>query len=248
MRTTDVSGTSMQRTGAVLNATRRQPGPGTAWAGAGLVSAGWVLGIAVVLTGPVRSGELALDELLARHRDLVGDSLAESFGILFGPVMGLVLLGGACVLVWLRDRVAAVQLAFLTLAGWASVLVVKAVLHRARPQASVVHALLRETGRDGFPSGHTALAAAAVVAAAVVLWSRRRPVGALVTMGALLTTVVAVSRLYLGVHYAADVLAAPLLAGGMVLLLSPLVVSPRGAAVVDRALGGIVTLHRSGER
>lgn len=81
----------------------------------------------------------------------------------------------------------------------------------ARPRPEVIPPLaISET--FSFPSGHTAIAMAFYGSLAVILWgcnSRTAPV-ALV----LLATVVALSRVYLGMHYPSDVLGSLLLGTG----------------------------------
>jgi membrane-associated phospholipid phosphatase len=139
-------------------------------------------------------------------------------GTRIAPVLLLV----GCGLLWTRHRFAAVTVGVLTVVGWFSVDVGKVLVHRPRPPATAVHALVTETAADSYPSGHTAFAAAAVfaVVAALVLTGRSTRVAWAV--GLPLVAVVALSRLYLGVHYLADVVASVVFAGASVLVVTAL--------------------------
>jgi membrane-associated phospholipid phosphatase len=81
-----------------------------------------------------------------------------------------------------------------------AVTVLKELVDRARPPASGVDAIGVIPASASFPSGHSATAFAAAVAVGMFYPRLRRPLLAL-------AAVVALSRVYLGVHYATDVLA-----------------------------------------
>ena len=106
----------------------------------------------------------------------------------------------------------------LTIAGWLSVEIGKALVHRARPPMTTVHALVVETKPDSYPSGHTAFAAALVFAVVATLVLLRRPTRTVWWVGVPFVVVVAASRLYLGAHYLTDVIASVIFAGGTVLI------------------------------
>lgn len=145
-----------------------------------------------------------------------------------------VVTGALCLLMaaWLvggRRRLAAV----LTMAAWTSgqiaVAAIKAGLHRARPDLlpPLVHA-------DGysFPSAHAFSTVVAYGLLAALLAARRHGRARLVPwLGwAALVGVVGYSRIYLGAHYATDVLGSVLLGGAWlqgVLLVIELVENPR---------------------
>ena len=82
----------------------------------------------------------------------------------------------------------------------ALVTVFKELFDRARPPVSGVEAVGIIPASASFPSGHAATAFAAAVAVGAFYPRLRRPL-----LG--LAAVVALSRVYLGVHYASDVLA-----------------------------------------
>jgi membrane protein DedA with SNARE-associated domain/membrane-associated phospholipid phosphatase len=119
------------------------------------------------------------------------------------PVAGALVLFTAAFAAWRRRPIDAITL----LAGlgltYAAVHVGKAAYDRPRPEDGLVDAML-----SAYPSGH-ALYAVALVACATVLvragtgWAVR--VGA-ITVAVALAAAVALSRVYLGVHYLSDVL------------------------------------------
>ena len=145
-----------------------------------------------------------------------GDGAASSFGedIRWGPATFLLLLASAWWVKWpLIAAVAAAGdcrrrcLPRATLAAFGAVAaagglvtVFKELFDRARPPVSGVEAVGVIPASASFPSGHAATAFAAAVAVGAFYPRLRRPL-----LG--LAAVVALSRVYLGVHYASDVLA-----------------------------------------
>lgn len=85
-------------------------------------------------------------------------------------------------------------------AAGVTVTILKELFDRARPPDSGVDAVGVIPASASFPSGHAATAFAAAVAVGMFYPRLRRPLLAL-------AAVVALSRVYLGVHYATDVLA-----------------------------------------
>ncbi|MEF2247779.1 phosphatase PAP2 family protein [Paenibacillus sp. IITD108] len=91
--------------------------------------------------------------------------------------------------------------------------VLKLTFHRARPE---VHRLIEETGFS-FPSGHTMAALALYGAVAFLLWRHASTVALralIIGITALFIFMIAVSRIYLGVHFPSDI-AGGILASGM---------------------------------
>lgn len=120
----------------------------------------------------------------------------------------LIAIVGACGDARCRRKLPAAAIAALSAAALAgiTVTILKAVFDRARPP-------LADPGLDpvgtlpasaSFPSGHAATAFAAAVAVGVFFPRLRKPLLAL-------AAVIAVSRVYLGVHFATDVLVGSLL-------------------------------------
>ncbi|MDN5767047.1 MAG: phosphatase PAP2 family protein [Humibacillus sp.] len=186
--------------------------------GALLLAVGLVLGFTVTSIGARNTGELSLDVDIAGHRDGVLIALARFVNVGIGPVVAPILLVIGCAFLWRRSRFAAVSVVGLTIAGWLSVELGKALVHRARPPITTVHALVVETKPDSYPSGHTAFAAALVFAVAVTLILLGRPIRTVWWVGVPFIVLVAGSRLYLGAHYLTDVIASVIFAGGTVLV------------------------------
>ncbi|MER7070628.1 phosphatase PAP2 family protein [Terrabacter sp. NPDC000476] len=176
-------------------------------AGGGLLAIALALGFVLTAVGAARTGELALDESISRHRDAALSAVARGIDVGFGTTVAPVLLLVACGILWTRHRFAAVALGALTTVGWLSVELGKALVRRPRPPAATVHALVSETAADSYPSGHTAFVAAVLFASVAALALAGRRTVAAWLLGVPVVVVVGLSRLYLGVHYLGDVIA-----------------------------------------
>lgn len=187
-----------------------------------LFGMGLLVGGVVTVVGPRATGELALDVTLSHHRDALLNALSWLVDIGFGPVVAPLLLIVVGVVVWFRNRPAALTLLIVTIVGWLSVGVGKFIFARSRPPAALVHTLATETGLDSFPSGHVAFAAALVGGAVLALRVAGRPIALAVLIGIPLVIIVAALRLYSGAHYLGDVVAAPLFTTGTVFGISAL--------------------------
>lgn len=138
------------------------------------------------------------------------DALALGLNWLFGPPVAsvLVLLGGGGV--WLATgRIRpVVRFASIVLIPWLGTEAIKLLVHRARPDIpSLPHRLVLEPGGLSYPSGHTSFAACFALGFIVI--TAGRPSRAIITAAAvLLALLTAGSRVYLGVHYPSDVIAA----------------------------------------
>lgn len=129
----------------------------------------------------------------------------------FGPGILPILVGLACLAWWLatkRWRNPAL-LAGAMVTSTVIAFVVKAIVHRPRPPASLQVIPGLETSFS-FPSGHTAGAATLVLTLAYLVWSGPRGrwrLMALAVGSVLIIALVGGSRLYLGYHFVTDVLA-----------------------------------------
>ncbi len=158
----------------------------------------------------VAGGMLAVDQAvsLALHR-LASPPLTAAMRLiteLGAAVVAVPLLGLTVgVLLARRRRGLAVLVAVSWLGSWAIDTLTKLVFARARPS---LFEPLASAASYSFPSGHTLSAVISFGLLAYLLARRRSPwVRAALVLGAVvLMVLVAVSRIYLGVHYFTDVL------------------------------------------
>ena len=120
------------------------------------------------------------------------------------PVLVAVTLSAAIGLVLKSRWRAAIALVLAYVVTDATVAVVKLIVERPRPNES-----LTEAGGFSFPSGHsaTSMAVYGCLAFALARAVRGFPRVAIALAGAGLVVVIGLSRIYLGVHYASDVVA-----------------------------------------
>jgi membrane-associated phospholipid phosphatase len=192
------------------------------------VSANLALGSALVTYDPRLAGLLHAIRTPDLTRvmwasTLLGDGLV---------VAALTVLGCALFLLWGR-RARALYLASVVASGAALQAIVKLVVQRERPPVDLM--LIAVPGGWSYPSGHTVsslllLGALAFLAARGLPGVRRRLVS--ITLAVVGVTMVGVSRVYLGVHWPTDVLAAWAL----------------GAAWLALGSGALVTWERYGPR
>ena len=181
---------------------------------------------------------------LVAHRNPAIDDVALAVSTALGPVeiAFLTIVGAVAVGITFRSVLAG--LTVLATVGGASALcsLIKLLVSRARPPFAVQEVL--ETDYS-FPSGHVTGTAALVgiLAVAFGLAASRVLQGLLTVAAVLAVSAVALSRLYLGVHWLTDVSAGALLAAAVVTVgaagLAVLVADPPRAA--ESALPGSVT-------
>jgi undecaprenyl-diphosphatase len=192
--------------------------PALALAGAGVL--GWAVLLLMVLTHEgFAEHDAAVTDWVVAHRDGVLTTVMTAVSSSAASALVVVLAAGAVLAVAARTR-SWTPLSTLVLAGGgagAGAEVLKALVRRSRPP------LADELGAPesgyGFPSAHTLVTAALVAAAAVVVW-RAVQVRAVRLLAAGTAVVVSglmgASRLYLGDHWASDVLASYALAVAVV--------------------------------
>lgn len=207
-----------------------EPGPSvpttrpgrSALVGALLLAIGTVLGLYLTATGARATGELRLDEFIGAHRAAPLVALANVVNVGLGPALAPFLLLTLCLLLARQNRWAGLVFAASAMVGWFSVALGKITIGRHRPPGGDVHALVRETGLDSYPSGHTALAAAIVAGLVMALTVSGRSTRWAWVLGVPFVVLVAASRLYLGAHYLGDVVGAMIYVTGSVLIFSAL--------------------------
>ncbi len=183
-------------------------------------------------------------EWLATHRDLWLTAMLKGFTGAGGPLPLVVLASLTCAAaVWRCKSWLPVTLTLVGVGGVALVIVTaKALVVRNRP--ALPFAVIAEDGYS-FPSGHaTGTAAIALLCAwmltrwVIASWTGRVIVW---TAAAALSAVIGFSRVYLGVHYASDVLAGWLLGttwAGIVVIVGSWWDNTRRARAAEPVRGG----------
>lgn len=170
------------------------------------------------------AAELAVDQSISSRHEPFLNAAALALNTVFGPLGGALMLAGICLYLLLARRAPVNAVAFGAVAavGWLSCQLFKAVVGRPRPDpALLANPLAPETASDSFPSGHVCLAVALAFALFYLCRGTGREKPAL-ALGTLMVVVVALSRLYIGVHYPTDVLASVLAATAAILFFAGL--------------------------
>jgi membrane-associated phospholipid phosphatase len=178
-----------------------------------LVVLGLALAFAARGTGPL-PGDLALSRLIQQPPPdgLVGSLLMRASDVVWFLAPLAVLIG-----LLVRQWLAAV---FILLAGSTGVLVgvvIKALVARPRPTADLVQ-VYDSPESYAFPSTTAFFAAVFLGMIGYLIWQPRRRV-AIVTIGLLLLLSSGLSRVYVGAHWATDVLGGWLLGGAWLYVL-----------------------------
>lgn len=124
------------------------------------------------------------------------------------PVLIALSLAATAALVWLRRKRAALLFVITMLAGFLLDLTLKLAFHRARPPESFFGMPMPDS--YSFPSGHALFSVCFFGTLALLISARVRSRPGRVTVwlsAALLAGSIGFSRIYLGVHYPADVIA-----------------------------------------
>jgi membrane-associated phospholipid phosphatase len=189
----------------------------TRWRTARFRATIWLVGLALVLWQVSRKGWLvdidgAVTGWLIGHRTAALDQIALIVTDAFGPVEAAcfaVLVG--VVAGWrFRSYLSGLVVVIAVGGAGAACTVIKALLHRSRPPAGIQETL--ETDYS-MPSGHVTGTVVVVGMLVAVAGLQRTAVvrGWLTFFAVLVVAAVALSRLYLGVHWLTDVVAALLL-------------------------------------
>lgn len=208
---------------------------------AGLCWTGFAIMVAMVETGRTVAFDAAGLQLWRTGADLV----PRGPGWLREAVRDLTALGGVLLrhliaiaavvaLLFLKLRREAVLLAATVIGGWLANTGVKLLVGRPRPTI-VPH--LTEAGGASFPSGHSFNSAAVYIAIALgfaAMSSRRDIRWTIIAAAVILTWAIAVSRVWLGVHFPSDVTAGWLGGAGWAFLATAILNRP-AIAVVEAA-------------
>jgi membrane-associated phospholipid phosphatase len=182
-----------------------------------LVSCGVVI-VAVVVFGLLISNnadwsrwELGILQSLGDGHTAPVSAVALSINVVFSPVWAtaIVILIALLMLVVMRPRWRlAVFFVAMVAIPWAGTEVIKYVVHRPRPDGSLLsHMLIPTPTSFSYPSGHTTFATVICLSLLLTVGRYRwRPF--FVVIAVIVPLATAFSRMYLGVHYPSDVVAA----------------------------------------
>lgn len=207
---------------------------------------GWVvltvvwIGLGALLTGPLAGGVIVrADERVANwmvsHRTPTWDH-ATVWGSLLAETTTKVVVTAvlAVVFLWLWRRwFEPVFLVVSLVIEAAAFIVVTTVVGRDRPDVLRLDA---SPVGSSFPSGHVAAAAAYAAIAVVVFWHTRKRWARIlvVVVSVLVPVIVALSRMYRGMHFLSDTIAGAVLGCAAVALTAVVLArSPEGAVIVN---------------
>ncbi|WP_018600448.1 phosphatase PAP2 family protein [Mycobacterium sp. 155] len=177
----------------------------------GLVLAFCAIAVQVGRNDWLTDVDYVVTDWIVAHRSPVLDIVMLGITSLFGPAATIVVTGVVAAGIGWRRRSALTALTVIgTVSGAAAAgALIKLLVGRPRPPL-----ILRETVEQGysFPSGHVTAAAALFGIAAVMIGGRSRILQPLLAgIGGVAVCLVALSRIYLGVHWLSDVVAGALL-------------------------------------
>ncbi|MGT2464258.1 phosphatase PAP2 family protein [Sinomonas atrocyanea] len=177
-------------------------------ASAALTAIVFLLGFLV--TAPaVSDAELPVDQAFSAHHVHWLDTVSLGIEHILGPAGAVVIVLAVMAFLWLvrRTPVDALAVGSVTGFGWVFSLLFKYTVNRQRPdQHLLAHPLSAAMDPKSFPSGHVCLAVSLTIALYFLFRHRRSGVWVLVA-GLAVTFLVALSRVYVGVHYPTDVIA-----------------------------------------
>jgi undecaprenyl-diphosphatase len=179
--------------------------------GAGVLGVALVVIVGVVIghNAGVARGELTVLQWFSDHHTAPLDAVALAIAWLFSPTIAsaITVLSGSAVLIVTHSLMRALTFVGIVVVCWSGSQIIKLFVERPRPDGGLLSNPLLTEHSFSYPSGHTSVTAALAIALIVTLRDSRGRTLTIV-VGAIVTVLVALSRMYLGVHYPSDVSAA----------------------------------------
>ncbi|HEU0257302.1 MAG TPA: phosphatase PAP2 family protein [Microbacteriaceae bacterium] len=169
------------------------------------------LGLVVTHAAGWTSDELRVLQWFSSHQVPALNTVALGIAWLFAPTeaLALTVLGTLAVLAVSRDPWRAGTFLLVVALSWGSSKVVKMIVARPRPDGALLAHPLAIEHSASFPSGHVCFAAALAIGILVTMRdTRRRSRVIAIVVAGVGVVIVALSRLYVGVHYPTDVIGA----------------------------------------
>jgi len=173
------------------------------------------LGFTVKWVPSIAATEFGADRVLDRNHNVVFDAIALAIDTILAPpgILVILVLLFLFLLLIRKSPINAVAVCSVAAIGWLSSEVFKAIVSQPRPDQHLLrNVLVAGDGSDSFPSGHTTFAVSLAIALYFLARNTRWSKFVLVVVLVFALTV-AVSRVYLGVHYPSDTVGSLLVAG-----------------------------------
>lgn len=202
----------------------------TGWLGAALIAVAVSLGIWLHFAPAWRPREYAMNIWLASHSNSVIDATVRAVSAIFSPANGgiavLSLLIALAIGRTRRQARPAVKFIVLSICGWAGTAILKWLFSVPRPERAGLcpryvsgqcYWIMNARSVDSFPSGHATAATTLVMATLLVAFTPGLCRRVSAVMGSMIVALVALTRIYAGVHYPSDTVAGVLVGAGAVL-------------------------------
>ncbi len=179
------------------------------WTIAGVLLA-VALGIFVTSDPQFATVDYTLNRWFDEHRLPVVDWIAIAIARIFSPLGAIIILVATLLLTRRRDRTMRTGSAFVFVVAvaWGGNQILKLIFQRPRPDLSVLtDPIVSIPLSYSYPSGHASISAALAIGLWLLAWRTRWQRAATIGLP-FLFVVVALSRIYLGVHYPTDVIGA----------------------------------------
>jgi undecaprenyl-diphosphatase len=176
-----------------------------------------LFGLLVVKSTALTQADFGVSKALNQlHTGLLG-TLTSGVYTIFSPAPAIAITAVTAAVIWLVSKNLRIAITFgvVVAVTWLPSAVVKALVHRVRPDAALLaHPFASQPTDASYPSGHAVFVTAIVMAAILLARGRSfRPV--VIAVGAIVILLVTVALVIDGVHYATDVTASVIWAVGL---------------------------------